>query len=819
MQRHDIGRDHGRRIGLGLLWLALALFGAVALPASAAPPSVQFSAQTPARPDALPKADFDAIVAEATVVASQPRKTPIVPLPAHWRTLDRERLLAMLSMPGFGQIPDSPRGVLLDQAATWDLLSYRRPSDAAALWERVWPRAANHSDHDFGYEPDPTWASTPRALTTLFACFPDHVWSAPEDPSVWALRQPVSGQWRNEQGWDGFRDCVPSAFFEETRPDHAGMQAVLAVLKTKFSDELIADGCSRPGPDSCLLLFQALFSLDRRNPQLAAILKVMEPAFALDAPIAVPAVTEPTQRGELSLSDRQALDTAEAEVMRRTIFLTLKLPVLLRVPATWPRGELQRSLEQASRLTVLLARIEHRYHGRHQLFERYYADPWQWVDAKVDAGVASSQRALGASYARQDGCALTELEIKGGTPSFWQGYVLDNIRQGHGDCGRFDALRLAQVYRTAQVGGAHAPSMVPLQPIAAVLTAAGPLHERALDAMAATCSGRKHAASGDPWHLCADVAARAAKRKAVEEAERAAAARARAVEQRAKRLSADCEDGMAVRAAKALGYRDDGDFWSGAYTACRLDPANHGQAIIALSYRAGEQLAGAAAIDGESNYDLDVVLLNVATGGIVAHGHQSAVIESDAIRYEGLSIDTARYVLAPGKRAFGIRTGHGSHCYQCVYGYSQMTLYLQNGAGIDPILDVQVDETMDASTPTCPEAIAHTGIALAVGTGRTRGLADLLLTTTVKVETTNDDGTSAACGSNEVTTVTAHFDGHAYQLAPVSGAAQPAPQAAASRRRTAPNSPARRWTTQTKASLHPMHWSPPGAHCRNCAMQ
>jgi hypothetical protein len=783
MQRHDIGRDHGRRARFGWFWAVLVLIGALTMPASAAPPAVQFRAKSPVRPDALSKADFDAIVAEAEVVASQPRKTYIVPLPVHWRTLDPARLLALLSMPGFGQIADSARGVLLDQAATWDLLSYRRPSDAAALWERVWPRGPNHSEHDFGYRPDPNWAAIPRALTTVLSCFPDSVWSAPEDPSVWALRNP--GSWWDSagEGWSAFRDCVPNgAFDEQTRPDHAGMQEVLAVLKTKFTDELMTDGCTRPGPDSCLLVYEALFSLDRRNPQLAPILKVMEPAFTLDAPIVMPTVAESTSGGELSSADRKALDAPEAEVLRRTIFLTLKLPVLLRAPAAWPHGELQRTLVQATRFAVLLARVEHPYHCCHQLFERYHADPWQWVDAKVDVEVASSQRALGASYARQDGCALAELSIKGGTPSFWQGYVLDNILQGHGDCGRFDALRLAQVYQAAQVGGMHdgrAPSMEPLQPIGALLMSAGPLHEKALDAMAATCSGRKYAASGDRWQLCFDVAARTAKRKAVADAEQAAAALARAADLIANPPA--CV-GAATRAAKALGYRDDEDSWSSEYTACRPDPQNRGQVIIALSYRAGEQLAGAAAIDAESNYDLDVVLMNVATGAIVAHGHQSAVIESDAIRYEGISIDTARYVLAPGKRAFGIRTGHSSHCYQCVYGFTQMTLFLQDGKRIAPILDLQVaettqvDETSDASTAACPDGVSNTDTTLTVGTGRSHGLADLRLTTTDQAEKFDSEaGTSTACGRKKVTSEIAHFDGHVYQSAPLPGAARRSP--------------------------------------------
>src|SRR5207342_3322609 len=184
------------------------------------------------------------------------------------------RLSSLLSMPAFAEIPRGPRGVLLNQAATWDLLSFRRPSDAAVLWERVWPRGQNGdpkaAPNDSGgvcYVSDPTWSPAAMAMSTIFACFPRTVWSAPEDPMVWAVRNSAAWQWRNEYGWDGFRRCIPDgAFFPDTRPDKAGLDAVTAVLKTKLSEELLADGCNRPGPDSCMLLFQALSSLDQRSP-------------------------------------------------------------------------------------------------------------------------------------------------------------------------------------------------------------------------------------------------------------------------------------------------------------------------------------------------------------------------------------------------------------------------------------------------------------------------------------------------------------------------------------------------------------------------
>src|SRR4249919_733245 len=767
-QGRGLSRRSGRRARIACL--VIALMSAVTWSAHAGTPSLKVSGDSTVRVDALPKSDVDAIVAEAASVADQPRSTALTPLPARWRTLDPARLSDLLSMPAFAEIPYGPRGVLLNQAATWDLLSFRRPSDAAVLWERVWPRgqngdpkAAPNDSGGIGYLPDPTWSPTAMAMSTIFACFPRTVWSAPEDPMVWAVRNPAAWQWRNEQGWDGFRRCIPGgAFFPDTRPDKAGLDAVTALLKTKLSDALLADGCSRPGPDSCMLLFQALSSLDPRNRQLPAILQLMEPDFDLDAPLKLPEVKEPQFGNDLSPSDLQALHGPETEALRRNIFLTHKLPVLLRDPEAWPPGELERTLKQATQFTVLLARIQKLETFRHQKFDRYFNNPWQLIDAEVAVRVAPSQRELGAAYARRDACALAELDVNWGTIPFWQGYVVENVRQGQGHCGLFDRLRLPEVYRAAKStrpSRAHVPLMGPLQPIAAALTQDGPLHELALDAVAAECHGGKRTTSSDPWHLCADAAARDAERVAQQAAEeRARLAQLPPVDKLA------CEDGTIARAAEALHYPGGADFWSGWNTACRLDPSHPGQAIIALSYQKGEELTGGALENSDTNYDLDLIVLNLENDAVVAHRHQSEAIVSDAVRYEELSIDTGRYLLAPGKRAFGIRTRNSSHCYQCAYGYTNLTLYLQTGNRIDPVLTIPAAETRGELTEECPNAISYSTTTVSIGAGKSHGFANLLLTTTVEVDANSEDDAPASCTTHRVETVPVHFDGHAYEV-------------------------------------------------------
>ncbi|GAB3359560.1 PA3715 family protein [Lysobacter tyrosinilyticus] len=765
MRRDTIGtgRCGGR---MHSLWLMLLLGYVSTWPAHAQGAAPRFTADTPVR--ALPQAEFDAIVAEATAVGSRPRKTFVQPLPAHWRTLDPTRLSAMLTMPAFAQIPEHTRGVLLNQAATWDLLSFRRPSDAAALWERIWPRAyyvdpkAAPNSEGIGYEPDPTWTPEAMALSTIFACFPREVWAAEGDAALWAMRNPGPWQWENYSGWDGFRECLPEgAFFSETRPNRKGLAAMAEVLRRKFTDALLTDGCSRPGPDSCMLLYQALFALDRRNPQLPELLKRMEPSFDLSAPIELPPVRP--SRDEPSDGELQALYAPETEALRRNLFVTLKLPVLLQEPAAWPTGELERTLEQAARYTVLLARIEKlKAYRRNWSMDRYYGNPWQWIDARLEPRVAAQLRSLGAGYAQREGCAVAGFDMEHIPATFWQGYVMENIRLGHGACERFDALRLADRYRAASRSRDHA--MGELESIAPMLMQDGPLHEEAWKAVAETCRAMK-STRNDPWQLCAEVARRDAQRAAQEVAEeRERIATLPPVDPLA------CPEDMIGRAAQALQFPMETEF-PNDNTACRLDPTHRNRAIVALSYRKGEEVTGQAENE-DSAYDLDLVVMDVRTDRILAQRHEPAAIESDAIRFEGLSIDADGYRLALGRRAFGLSIEHSAHCYQCAYSETRLVLYLPKGHQLEPVLTTTVSESNNESSDECPNAVASASTSIGVGNKRSHGLADLELATRHRVDDDSEEGASAQCVSDNTTAQTWRFDGKHY-VAP----AQPGQQA------------------------------------------
>jgi len=227
-----------------------------------------------------------------------------------------------------------------------------------------------------------------------------------------------------------------------------------------------------------------------------------------------------------------------------------------------------------------------------------------------------------------------------------------------------------------------------------------------------------------------------------------------------------CGDGVVMQAVAALGYKGDADFWKGGPTACRLRPEDPSEAIVALTYTPGDEKTGFATTpEDDPGYDLDVVVVRTGDGSLVARSPR-AHVESDAVRFEGIAIDTANYTLAPGLRAFGLRVEHAAHCYHCNYGTVELALYVQRGERLDRVLDTTVHETR-GEWGDCDNPPSETIRTIKVLRAASHGLADLAFTTTTAVQP--DDDAPAACKAGSPPTVehaAVHFDGKAYKVPP-----------------------------------------------------
>jgi hypothetical protein len=134
-----------------------------------------------------------------------------------------------------------------------------------------------------------------------------------------------------------------------------------------------------------------------------------------------------------------------------------------------------------------------------------------------------------------------------------------------------------------------------------------------------------------------------------------------------------------------------------------------------------------------------VTVFDAASGKVVA-SHQSA-FEADALAryYQGsIRIDTARYQLQPGLRAFGVDIATQSPRY-AEGGYGPLrTLYVRDGAALRPVLsDVMMskwwyrDGLPEQGAKEEDDAVVYTtNYAIGIEKTSSRGYADLTLTST-----------------------------------------------------------------------------------------
>ncbi len=163
--------------------------------------------------------------------------------------------------------------------------------------------------------------------------------------------------------------------------------------------------------------------------------------------------------------------------------------------------------------------------------------------------------------------------------------------------------------------------------------------------------------------------------------------------------------------------------------ACKPSPADKSVTIVAAAYDRG------------TDYDKNLVVALVSARVVAAF---TGAIEEDAsMRVSGgsLRIDTARYQLAPGVRAFGVDVSSvkaGPHCADGGSG-AMRSLFVRDGAVLRPVvIGVLLESwhTEGGLTP-CPEfapdtkglgEIAQTTTSLAMLPHATHGFADIVLT-------------------------------------------------------------------------------------------
>jgi hypothetical protein len=763
--RHHICRELFMNTLLQKRWLILLTVGiglcCVHVRVSAAPEQARATAAAP-----LNKTEFDAAVAEA-----RRRMRHEDPVGETWSALDRDKLARLLQMPDFAALGDSIKAPFIDQAGAWELMPFSRPSEAQAMWARWYPNRgidkpvgpndrSVESPHVF--YADEKWAPEAGAMIALLRCLPAAAWHVQhQEPMLWVMERHSSWDVPNTHD---FGMCVRKQREDggppwRTSPDTPRGKVSASVLEKKFSEYLLDHRCSGKGPDSCLVLLHALQSLSPQHDKLVAILKALEPEFALAEEVEIPDALK-DRRGSLTDAEFKAIMAQRRIAVRKAIFLTAKLPVLLQKPSEWPADELEQTLRVLLKLTLTMQRtaaIQAVLGDGLALGGWPFSSPW----ARLPNGgtmlpVAQTLTKLGREYAQPSGCDLANSHVGDLPAPFWIGYGLEKLEKEQTSCGAFSSYtEVAKLYAAA--AKENKPQLLePIGELRKFLDKEGPARDDVVNALGPDCPKAGEAAQPDPWNVCR------------------LAAMALADAERKRRLSeppvpvepAKCTEGLEMDVALDLGYPED----QPRRTACRLMPGDKSKSIVALSLIRKDPAAQVEDDNDMGDYDLDVLIVQSGDGKALSHLHLDNVYASDAWRFSGIGIDTARYNLAPGVRAFGVRATHEGSSRVFPAGETTLNLYIDKDKRIRQILSsgLVVSKSRGESDMQCSGNYSQTERTIKMGKSVSHGFADLIVTsTTVNTESTMIKGEcSESSQKPKIEYFTLRYDGNTYFVPP-----------------------------------------------------
>lgn len=89
----------------------------------------------------------------------------------------------------------------------------------------------------------------------------------------------------------------------------------------------------------------------------------------------------------------------------------------------------------------------------------------------------------------------------------------------------------------------------------------------------------------------------------------------------------------------------------------------------------------------EARGDVEILVLDSRSGNPLARRRETGMAYGDAVTFSGVALDTARYDIRPGERAFGIVTGQGGSSRVNPYSESALWLYRFADGRIERVLD------------------------------------------------------------------------------------------------------------------------------------
>ena len=195
---------------------------------------------------------------------------------------------------------------------------------------------------------------------------------------------------------------------------------------------------------------------------------------------------------------------------------------------------------------------------------------------------------------------------------------------------------------------------------------------------------------------------------------------------------------------------------------CVVWPAFPSQAIAVKSTYLADSGGDDAGV-----FDLDLSIVNASTYNPIATYRKPGAYNSDAVRFDDLHIDTARYRLAPDVRAFGLRSkfAHSSHAIP--YEKTDLALYVREGSQLRPVLEgLVVAKNNGEFSNDCEGYTKTIRRTVEIGPSSHHGLADLIVTTSGSKMKNTQSGKECLSKTTRLkqTMITLTYDGEQYTV-------------------------------------------------------
>ncbi|HEY9130419.1 MAG TPA: hypothetical protein VIM98_01580 [Dyella sp.] len=162
-----------------------------------------------------------------------------------------------------------------------------------------------------------------------------------------------------------------------------------------------------------------------------------------------------------------------------------------------------------------------------------------------------------------------------------------------------------------------------------------------------------------------------------------------------------------------------GDADDAQQVVCKSWPA-HPEFILALVPLM------ASGSDDEHSGDLDILVLDSKSLKVQQRVRLKGYMNDDAVRITGLALDTARYQLAPGTPAFGIRKTLEGSSRANPFGEVDLALFATIDGKLRAVLDGMVVSRNNGEWDTnCAGTFSDSHVVLTMGKTATHGLVDI----------------------------------------------------------------------------------------------